>query len=386
MLLIYNIIMMQKMQGFVSARCCISLVDHSKTCCQLAQAYQVRNKPAAYSTNVRSRQVMEWRNTMPKELVAVDVRKPVLQDYEDGPVPDGHVRVKVEFGSPKRGTELTHYRGDRMPGFPMGLGNMCVGRITELGKGVEGYSVGERVAGHGHLKETHTWPAHGVRRMNERMTWKEAVCFDPAQFALAGVRDGQLRLGDRAAVFGLGAIGQMAAQMARMAGAVFVAVVDPIAVRREVAMKTGADLALNPTAQDVGAELKKATGDKGVDVVIETSGSYQALHQAISGLAWGGNVAYVGWSKECKGGLNFGDTAHLMIPNIIFARACSDPNRDHPRWNFGRIVDVCWQMLSEGRLQCEDVVYPVVPFSESPQAYQDMDYHPEKSIKLGVEF
>jgi len=32
------------------------------------------------------------------------------------------------------------------------------------------------------------------------------------------------------------------------------------------------------------------------------------------------------------------------------------------------------------------VVYPVVPFSESPQAYQDMDYHPEKSIKLGLEF
>ena len=91
----------------------------------------------------------------------------------------------------------------------------------------------------------------------------------------------------RTAVFGLGAIEQMTAQMVRMAGAVFVAVVDPIAVRREVAMKTGADLALDPTTQDVGAELKKATGDKGVDVVIETSGIYQALHQAIAGLAWG---------------------------------------------------------------------------------------------------
>ncbi len=323
---------------------------------------------------------------MPRELVALDVRKPALREYEDGPIPEGHVRVKVEFGSPKRGTELTMYRGDRMPGFPMGLGNMCIGRISDIGEGVEGCSVGDRVAGYGHLKETHTWRAQGIHKMDDRMTWKEAVCFDPAQFALSGIRDGQLRLGDRTAVFGLGAIGQMTAQLARMAGAVFVAVVDPIAVRREVALKAGADLALDPTTQDIGAELKKATGDKGVDVVIETSGSYQALHQAINGLAWGGNVAFVGWSKECKGGLNFGDVAHLTIPNIIFARACSDPNRDHPRWDFNRIMDVCWQMLSEGRLQCEDIIQPVVPFSESAQAYEDMDYHPENSIKLGLEF
>ena len=323
---------------------------------------------------------------MPRELVAVDIRKPVLREYKDGSVPEGQVRVKVEFGAPKRGTELTLYRGDRKPRFPMGLGNMCVGKIVDIGEGVEDFSIGDRVAGHGNLRETHTWPAKRVYRMSERMTWKEAVCFDPAQFALSGIRDGQLRLGDRTAVFGLGAIGQMAVQMARMAGAVFVAVVDPIALRREVAIKAGADLALDPTTQDVGAELIKATEDRGLDVAIETSGIYEALHEAINGLAWGGNVSYVGWSKECKGGLDLGLRAHLMTPNIIFARACSEPNRDHPRWDFARICDTCWQLLSEGHIQCEDVVYPVVPFEESVQAYQDMDYHPEKSIKLGVEF
>jgi len=323
---------------------------------------------------------------MAKELVAIDIRKPILRDYDDGPVPDGHVRVKVDFGSPKRGTELTLYRGGRGAGFPMGLGNMCVGKIIDIGRGVEGLSIGETVAGYGHLRETHTWGAGSVYRMSKRMTCKEAVCFDPAQFALSGIRDSQLRLGDRAAVFGLGAIGQMAAQLAKVAGAECVAVIDPIAIRREVAIRTGADLALDPLSQDIGAELKKFTGGKGVDIAIETSGSYEALHQAISGLAWGGNVAYVGWSKECKGGLDFGQDAHFMIPNIIFARACSDPNRDHPRWDFGRICNICWKWLAEGRFQCEDIVYPVVPFAKSAEAYEDMDNHPENSIKLGVEF
>ena len=90
--------------------------------------------------------------------------------------------------------------------------------------------------------------------------------------------------------------------------------------------------------------------------------------------------------KECKGGLDLGAVAHFDIPNLIFARACSDPNRDHPRWDFGRITDHCWQWLSEGRFDCEEIVSPVVPFAESPQAYEEMDLHPETSVKLGVAF
>lgn len=324
---------------------------------------------------------------MPKELVAIDVRQPVLREYEDGKVPEGHVRVKVEFGAPKHGTEMTMYRGYRGASFPMGLGNMCVGKVIEIGKNVEGFSIGDQVAGYGHLRETHTWPAQNVLRMNKRMTWKEAVCYDPAQFALAGIRDGQLRLGDRVAVFGLGAIGQMAAQMVNIAGAIWVAVVEPIKKRREVALNTGTvDVAYDPKEQNVGEELKNVTDGVGIDVAIETSANYAALNEALRGLAYGGNVAYVGWAKECKGGLDFGEIAHFDVPNIIFARACSEPNRDHPRWDFRRICDTCWQILSEGKFQCEEIVEPVVPFSESVEAYKDIDNHPEKSVKLGVEF
>jgi len=322
---------------------------------------------------------------MPKELVAIEARKPVLREYEDGPVPEGHIRVKVEYGAPKHGTEMTMYRGYRGARFPMGLGNMCVGKVIEVGEDVKNISVGTRVAGYGHLRETHTWRSGSVLKMSDRMTWKEAVCYDPAQFALAGVRDGQLRLGDKAAIFGLGAIGQMAAQMARMAGAIWVAVIDPIEKRRQVALNTDMiDVAYAP--EGVGEELKKATNNVGVDVAIETSANYSALNEALKGVAYGGNVAYVGWPKECKGGLDFGEVAHFNVPNIIFARACSQPSREHPRWSFARICDTCWQMLSEGKFKCEEIVNPVVPFSESVEAYQDIDEHPEKSVKLGIKF
>ena len=323
---------------------------------------------------------------MPKELVAIAPRQPVLRDYEDGPLSADSVRVQVEFGAPKRGTEMTMYYGLRGAGFPQGLGNMCVGKVSEIGSEVEGVEIGERVAGYGHLKETHTWNAQRILKMNERMTWKEAVCYDPAHFALAAVRDGQVRVGDRVAVFGLGALGLMSQQFAKIAGADFVAVVDPIEGRRAVAEKTGADLVLDPTACNVGEALKEATGGLGVDVAIETSANYHALDDAIRSVAFEGTVVVVGWAKECKGGLDLGAVAHFNIPNLIFARANSDPNRDHPRWSFGRIMDTCWKWLSEGRFDCEDIVAPVVPFADAAAAYEEMDNHPERSVKLGVSF
>jgi len=90
--------------------------------------------------------------------------------------------------------------------------------------------------------------------------------------------------------------------------------------------------------------------------------------------------------KECTGGLDLGAVAHITTPNLIFARACSEPNRDYPRWDFQRIMHHCWEWLREGRLQCEEIVDPVVPFAEADQAYREMDEHPERSVKLGVAF
>ncbi len=323
---------------------------------------------------------------MPKELVAVAPRQPVLREYEDGPVPKDSVRVQVEFGAPKRGTEMTMYYGLRGAGFPQGLGNMCVGKIIEIGEEVEDCEVGDRVAGHGHLKETHTWKEDSVLEMPERMTWKEAVCYDPAHFALSAIRDGQVRAGDRVAVFGLGAIGLMTQQFAREAGADFIACIDPIERRREVAEMIGADFVLDPRVWNIGDVLKIETGDLGVDVAIETSANYNALDEAIQGVAFEGTVVVAGWAKECTGGLDLGAVAHFNIPNLIFARANSDPNRDHPRWNFRRIRGTCWRWLADGRFNCENIVDPVVPFEDSVEAYIEMDNHPERSVKLGVSF
>src|SRR4051812_46765971 len=106
---------------------------------------------------------------MPRELVAIAPRTPILSEYEDGPLGPSQIRIQAEFASPKHGTELVGYRNDPvanrpydyslgavMPrdpseglnAFPRPLGNMAVGTVTETGSSVSRFKVGARVFGH----------------------------------------------------------------------------------------------------------------------------------------------------------------------------------------------------------------------------------------------
>lgn len=342
-----------------------------------------------------------------REVVSTEPRKAFVRDYEDAPLKEDQIRAVVDFAAAKHGTEFTHFRGEDpfldhvfdeeyqlfrksqeaedQPYF-MRPGNMWVGRVTEIGSQVTEIAIGTRIAGYGPIKSTHTLKASEALLMPETMQWQQAVCYDPAQFALGGIRDGEVRMGDNVVVIGLGAIGLIAAQMARLAGAAKVIVCDPIEKRRQVALENGADLALDSMTVDIGLEIKEATGKRGADVILETSGNYHALQQAIRGVAYNGNIAVVGWYHECTSGLNLGREAHFNQPNILISRACSEPNREYPRWDFDRICDTCWEMLSKGMIRCDNIVDPIVPVDEAADAYMGIEQNPVKSVKLGVKF
>ncbi|GGB42121.1 zinc-dependent alcohol dehydrogenase [Fictibacillus barbaricus] len=349
-----------------------------------------------------------------KKLIAVQPREAGFVEYTDRSIENNQVKIKVEFASPKHGTEVIDFRGQtpfigedfneewRMfmpreegskPGIVFGefqLGNMVVGKIVEKGSDVTEYEVGETVCTYGPIMETVIVNAidnHRLRKMPEGAKWQNAVCYDPAQFALSGVRDANVRAGDYVMVVGLGAIGQIAVQLAKRAGASLVIGVDPISQRCEIAKRHGANVCLDPTACDVGYEVKKLTDKLGVDSIIETSGNSAALQAALKGIAYGGTISYVAFGKPFPEGLNFGREAHFNNAKIVFSRAASEPNPDYPRWNRKRIEDTCWELLMNGYLHCEDIINPVVSFEASDKAYmQYVDQHPELSIKMGITF
>lgn len=373
---------------------------------------------------------------MPKELVAIAPRTPVLRDYDEPPLGPSQVRIRTELASPKHGTELVAYRDDpvasraydpawgaMMPrsaeaarrAFPRPLGNMAVGIISEAGPDVSRFRIGDRVFGHLPIRETHTVDQYRIDPLPVALSAEAALCLDPVVMALA-VRDAEIALGDRVAVFGLGAIGLVAVQLARLAGADQVIAVDPLANRRALALALGADVAIDPADGDgdVGLAIrrlqlgdadaerldppppKRLVGDYtedttqhhqlGVDVALETSGSIAALHGAIRATRFGGTICVVSFYGRDAAGLHLGDEFHINQLRLISARSQSLPLRGAPAWTLERTVELALRWMITGRIRTDGILTPVVPFEESADAYRMIDEHPERSIKLGIRF
>jgi 2-desacetyl-2-hydroxyethyl bacteriochlorophyllide A dehydrogenase len=341
---------------------------------------------------------------MARELIAPAQSQVAFREIAPRPLQPGEVRVRSKFGAAKHGTEMALFKGyasDRgrynseyqlffqgEPGvrYPVALGNICVGEVIEASPDVSQVQVGDQVFRYGALTEEHIWPAASVRKLPADTPWQAAVCLDPADFALGAVRDGHVRLGDAVAVFGMGAIGLIVVQLARLAGAYPVIAVEPIALRRQAAETCGADLVLDPTQCDVGLEIKKATEKRGADVCIEYSGHHLALQAALRGVAYNGVVVAGAFPGAYPAGLDFGAEAHMNRPKIIFSRACSEPNPDYPNWSEERIFAVVWRLLASGAIKSEPIVHPVVRFGDLLQEYPKIATHPQENIKLGVHF
>jgi threonine dehydrogenase-like Zn-dependent dehydrogenase len=151
-----------------------------------------------------------------------------------------------------------------------------------------------------------------------------------------------------------------------------------------MALGYGADLVVDPTVSDAAEAIKRANDNRGVDVTIEASGSYRALHEAIRTVHFGGLVVPLAFYEGEGHGLRLGEEAHLNRVTLKFARANSDPNRDHPMWDRPRILHTATELLRSERVKVDGLVHPIVPFEQSAEAYRRIDQAPGESVKLGV--
>jgi threonine dehydrogenase-like Zn-dependent dehydrogenase len=344
---------------------------------------------------------------VPLELIIPERRSVELREYEEEPLKPGEVRVRSTFSSNKHGTLLRKYRGDvdnwhtaferehrisreepSLPSYPRHVGNMTVGTVTEVGADVEDFAVGNRVYGHLPIRETHAVPEADLRHAPEGMDPEAIVFTNPAGVGVHLVRGGGVQLGDAVAVFGAGAIGLMAAQLARVGGARRVVVSEPIGRRRAAAREHGADLVLDPTEEDAARRIKTAVaaGDEaGVDRALETSASYAGLDDAVRAVAFEGTVASCGYYEGDASALGLGAEFHRNAVEIRSVQpGSSGVLENHPRWNYEHLHEEAFAHLRDGRISAEGLIDPVVSLAAAPDALREVETNPEGSIKLGV--
>ena len=342
---------------------------------------------------------------MPREIASTDGRSFRYREYKLPEIGPGDVRVRVDFAAPKHGTELHRLTGsphdhkqwdedlrlylpraEPAPPSERAVGNMVVGTVIEVGPMVAGLAPGDRVFGYGPVREEHQLPADAWRPL-DGLSETDAVCSDPAHVAIVAVRDGNVRIGDAVAVFGMGAIGLMTVQIAACSGATTVIAVDPIEGRRARAMALGADLVVDPGAEDAGLRIKRATGNHGVDVAIETSGNAAALHEAIRAIRQCGTIVHVPYGPKDASTLHLDEEFHVNRPTIVGSQAVwRNPDRSHPLWDEARARETAINLFRRGKVSSEGIVTPVVDFRDAAQALADGMADPSRAIKIGVRF
>jgi threonine dehydrogenase-like Zn-dependent dehydrogenase len=237
------------------------------------------------------------------------------------------------------------------------LGSWATGVVLKVGPEVRTFQPGDLVHGEWKHRQTALKTETALYRIPKKVDEETMVFTDPARFALAAIHDAEIKLGDRVAIFGLGAIGMLALQMARLDGAVQLIAVDPIPERLELARQLGADLAINPEENDAGMAIKEATGGRGVDVALEISGAYASLQQAIRGVHKEGLVVTASYYGDRTTPLDLSREWHhnrITLRSSMPVWDCS--HRNHPMWDLVRLERAAVSPLKQDRCRMPSVL------------------------------
>ena len=232
------------------------------------------------------------------------------------------------------GTDLHIVRGEYPVKPGLVIGHEPVGVIEELGPGVTGYEVGDRVlvgaitpcgqcraclsgqqaqCGHGHGYEVvggwqfgntingaqaeYLLVPHAqanLAKIPDGLRDEQVVLLaDIASTGFGGAESGGVRIGDTVVVFAQGPIGLCATAGAKLMGAALVIGVDGDETRLAASRRMGADVALDYRATDVVAEVLRLTGG-GADVAIEALGTPQTFENCLRCLRPGGTLSSLG--------------------------------------------------------------------------------------------
>jgi L-iditol 2-dehydrogenase len=231
------------------------------------------------------------------------------------------------------GTDIRIFRGRKTAGvrYPSVLGHEFAGEVVHTGGNAQ-FAIGDAVCvcpaiacGHcahcirglenvcqnlqaigyeldGAFAEYIRIPAKAVEagnvfRIPEGLSWEKAALVEPLSCVMNGQELIDVGRGDTVMVLGAGPIGLLHVKLARLAGAHKILVSEPNEARRESSLAAGADIAVDPTAEDLQAKVRSMTNGLGADKVIAAIGIPKLANDALGLARYRGSVSlFAGFS------------------------------------------------------------------------------------------
>lgn len=278
----------------------------------------------------------------------------------------------------------------------MPLGYSCAGEVLEVCGDVGGLKPGDRVACAGssaNHAELVAVPKLLAARVPAPVGLDHAAFATLGAIAMQGIRQADVRLGEKVAVIGMGLIGLLTAQMLRAAGC-RVFGIDVSAAKLDLAAKTGCDCTALAGAPDLAAALLEFTGGYGVDTTIITAAtaSNQPIEQAAEITRNKGRVVVVGLTRMDVPREPF----YMKELDLRLSRSYGpgryDPayeasGHDYPqayvRFTEGRNIQCFLELLEKKLITIDPIITHRFPLDRASEAY-DLIHGTARDFYLGI--
>lgn len=283
----------------------------------------------------------------------------------------------------EQGIERTFERISGIHTSSQPVGYSAAGVVVAIGRDVEGFKIGDRVAcagaGIANHAEVICVPVNLAVHVPDNLDLSDASTVTIGAIALQGVRRTSPALGEVIAVIGLGIIGQLTIQLLKANGCRVIGI-DPDTQRLEVARACGLDQGLNPKLEDVVTQILWSTNGLGADAVIVTAAaaSHEIISEAMRACRKKGRVVLVG-----DVGLNlkredFYRKELDFLVSTSYGPGRYDPyyeegGQDYPvayvRWTENRNMGAYLQLLGEQKLVLQPLKPEIIDIDEAEGLY-----------------
>lgn len=292
------------------------------------------------------------------------------------------VLVKLAVSSISTGTERANLVGEvnvsvnsnaTEAHFPRTVGYSSAGVVEAVGEHVKSVSVGDRVAV--------SWSKHSQycivpesnvhKILSDDISFEEAALWHISTFPMAAIRKCHLEIGESAVVMGMGILGIMAVKLLKLSGAVPVIAVDPVAEKRELALKIGADYVFDPFEEGFAQKVKTVT-DGGVNVAIEVTGNGGALDGVLDCMAKFGRIALLGCTRHSDFTIDYYKKVHGPGISLIGAHTGARPQMESAvgLWTTHDDVMAVQKLVHLNRLNLAELVEETHSPVDAPEVFR----------------
>ena len=213
-------------------------------------------------------------------------------------------------------------------------------------------------------------PVEKVYKLPDEVSSAAGALVHIATFPLAAIRKCNLEFGESAIIMGLGVLGIVSIGLLRAAGAAPIIAVDPVKEKRELAIKLGADYALDPFEEGFVDRVKEIT-DGGAKVAIEITGNGKGLDMVLDCVSKFARVALLGCTRNSDFTIDYYRKVHGPGVTLVGAHTIARPSlqSSHGWWTERDDALAVIKMLKCGRLDFDILVDEVVSPNEATEVY-----------------